>query len=57
MSVIDVPLSESSVTLQLSAVQKRCSDLMNESESEIQELSLEDQSNSELDKNNPYSRA
>ena len=56
MSFVDVPLSESSVTLKLSEIQKRCSELMNDSESEFGDLSLVDHHNAEFDRNNPYSR-
>ncbi len=57
MSFVDVPLSESSVTLKLSEIQKRCSKLIQDTEPDLDGLSLVDQHNSEFDKNNPYSRA
>jgi len=56
MSFDEVPLSESSVTLKLSEIQKRCSDLLNDPESEIGGLTLEEPSSIEFDKNCPYSR-
>jgi len=56
MSFDDVPLSESSVTLKLAEIQKRCSDLINDPELESGGLTLEDPSCIELDKNSPYSR-
>jgi hypothetical protein len=56
MSFDDVPLSESSVTLKLAEIQKRCSDLISDPETEIGALSLEDPSGIEFDKNYPYSR-
>jgi hypothetical protein len=54
MSFDDVPLSESSVTLKLAEIQKRCSDLIKDPE--FEGLALEDSSSFESDKNFPYSR-
>jgi len=56
MSFDDVPLSESSVTLKLAEIQKRCSELIADPESDIGGLTLEDPSSFEIDKNFPYSR-
>ena len=56
MSFDDVPLSESSVTLKLAEIQKRCSELIKDPEFEFGDLALEDPSSFELDKNFPYSR-
>jgi len=56
MSLDDVPLSESSVTLKLAEIQKRCSELIKDPEIEFAGLELEDPSSLEFDKNFPYSR-
>jgi hypothetical protein len=56
MSFDDVPLSESSVTLKLAEIQKRCSELIKDPEFECGGLALEDPSSFESDKNFPYSR-
>lgn len=49
---MDSPLSESSVSLQLSLIQKRCGELMREPD-EL-ELSLEDDSEPANDTGDPY---
>jgi hypothetical protein len=51
---MDTPLSESSVSLKLEEIQRRCSELINEPEG-LQELSLED---AELapESGDPYNR-
>lgn len=41
IKVMDTPLSESSVSLKLEEIQKRCSELMDEPDT-LSELSLED---------------
>jgi len=56
MSFEDVSLAESSVTVKLSQIQKRCSELLDEPELDCDGLSLEDTSSIELDDNCPYSR-
>jgi hypothetical protein len=56
MSFDDVPLSETSVTLKLAEIQKRCSELISDPELEIGGLALEDPISVELDKNFPYGR-
>lgn len=48
----DVPLSESSVSLKLAMIQRRCAELLDDGELE---LSLED-AVAEQDDSNPYSR-
>lgn len=50
----DVPLSESSVSLKLADIQKRCSRLLEEPE-ELDGLSLEDPA-FVTDESNPYNR-
>jgi len=50
----DTPLSESSVSLKLVDIQKRCSDLI-EDPDDLSGLSLEEPV-LELDNNNPYNR-
>ena len=50
----DTPLSESNVSLKLADIQKRCSDLIEESD-DLGGLSLEDPV-VEPDNNNPYNR-
>ena len=50
----DTPLSESNVSLKLADIQKRCSDLIDESD-DLGGLSLEDPV-VEPDNNNPYNR-
>ncbi|HNP62935.1 MAG TPA: hypothetical protein PKH39_03315 [Woeseiaceae bacterium] len=50
----DVPLSESSVSLKLADIQKRCSQLLNEPDA-LGGLSLEDPVSVE-DQGNPYNR-
>ena len=50
----DTPLSESNVSLKLADIQKRCSDLIDESD-DLGGLSLEDPV-VEPDTNNPYNR-
>lgn len=50
----DIPLSESTVSRKLADIQKRCSELMQES-ADAGDLSLEDASG-EHDSNNPYRR-
>ena len=49
---MDSPLSESNVSLKLSAIQKRCSELMEEPEA-LTELRLED-ADSSNDTGDPY---
>ncbi len=49
---MDSPLSESNVSLKLSAIQKRCSELMEEPEA-LTELRLED-ADSSIDTGDPY---
>jgi len=56
MSFDNVPLSESSITVKLVEIQKRCSDLINEPEIDTGGLSLEDTCSIEFDDNCPYSR-
>jgi hypothetical protein len=51
---MDTPLSESSVSLKLEEIQKRCSELLETPES-MPELSLED-SPSVADHSDPYNR-
>lgn len=53
--IMDTPLSESYVTLKLSEIQKRCSELMQEPEGLI-ELRLEE-SESRPDSGDPYNRS
>ena len=53
-NINDVPLSESSVTLRLANIQKRCSQLLDGS-GELNDLSLEDPI-AVSDDRNPYSR-
>ena len=48
----DIPLSESQVSLKLAEIQKRCSELLEESDDSL-ELSLEEPI-SRPDDNNPY---
>ena len=50
----DTPLSESNVSLKLADIQKRCSDLIEDSD-DIGGLSLEEPA-VEPDNNNPYNR-
>lgn len=50
----DTPLSESNVTLKLADIQKRCSDLIEDSD-DLGGLSLEEPV-VESDNNNPYNR-
>ena len=50
----DTPLSESNVTLKLADIQKRCSDLIEDSD-DLGGLSLEEPV-VEPDNNNPYNR-
>lgn len=50
----DIPLSESTISQKLADIQKRCSELMEESV-DLGDLSLEDAS-IERDSNNPYRR-
>lgn len=50
--VRDTPLAESSVTLKLALIQRRCAELLNDDELE---LSLED-AVADRDDSNPYSR-
>ncbi len=50
----DIPLSQSNVSLRLADIQKRCSELLDES-GELTRLSLEEPT-VEPDKNNPYNR-
>jgi len=50
----DIPLSQSNVSLKLAGIQKRCSDLIDDSDA-LGGLSLEDPV-VEPDNNNPYSR-
>ena len=52
---MDTPLSESSVTLKLEEIQKRCSELMDEPDG-LLELSLED-AVLEPESGDPYNRA
>ena len=51
----DVPLSQSSVSLKLADIQKRCSELIDDPDT-LGDLSLEEPA-AEPDNNNPYSRA
>ena len=51
---MDNPLSESSVTLKLEEIQKRCSELMDDPEG-LAELTLEETA-IEPDANDPYNR-
>jgi hypothetical protein len=51
----DVPLSESSVTLKLELIQRRCSELL-DSPDAFEGLSLEDESAVEVKSNDPYNR-
>ncbi|MFQ5982722.1 MAG: hypothetical protein ACE5KS_05045 [Woeseiaceae bacterium] len=50
---VDAPLSESSVSLKLSEIQKRCSELMEEPEG-LTELSLVDSEKRPEDATDPY---
>jgi hypothetical protein len=50
----DIPLSQSTVSLKLADIQKRCSELVDDA-NDFGGLSLEDPI-VELDTNNPYSR-
>lgn len=50
----NIPLSESNVSLKLADIQRRCSELLSESDS-LSELTLEE-SIIEPDNNNPYNR-
>ncbi len=50
----DIPLSESNVSLRLADIQRRCSELLQESESEL-ELSLEEPV-AKGEGSNPYNR-
>ena len=50
-----IPLSQSSVTLRLEDIQKRCSQLLADGD-ELNGLSLEEDRPSEPDNNNPYNR-
>ena len=51
----DIPLSQSSVSLKLSEIQKRCSELLEEPDA-LAELSLEDPAAQEDRDNDPYNR-
>ncbi|MDH3748210.1 MAG: hypothetical protein OER97_08375 [Gammaproteobacteria bacterium] len=50
----DIPLSESNVSLKLADIQRRCSELLSETEATT-DLTLEEPI-IEPDKNNPYNR-
>lgn len=50
----DVPLSESNVSLKLALIQRRCEELLSNSDGDL-ELSLEDY-DPEKDDSNPYAR-
>lgn len=52
---MNTPLSQSSVTLQLEEIRKRCSELLEEPDG-LAELTLEDAAG-EPDSNDPYNRA
>lgn len=52
---MDTPLSQSSVSLKLEEIQKRCSDLL-ESPDSLLELALEEPV-ARVDSNDPYNRA
>lgn len=49
---MDTPISQSSVTLKLAEIQKRCSELMDDPDA-LTELTLED-ADSTPDRNDPY---
>ncbi len=51
---MDCPLSESSVSLKLSVIQKRCSELMNKADG--LELTLEESEPSSSSSGDPYNR-
>ena len=52
---MDTPLSQSSVTLKLSEIQKRCRDLMDEPDG-LTELCLEDDPRGGVHDSDPYNR-
>lgn len=52
--IMDVPLSESSVSLKLELIQRRCSELM-DSPDELEGLSLEEPA-ADVESNDPYNR-
>lgn len=53
--LLDVPLSQSNVTLRLTDIQKRCSQLLDDSD-ELNGLSLEEEPAAVVDDSNPYDR-
>lgn len=52
---LDTPLSQSSVTLQLEMIQRRCSELMDDPDSML-ELALDEPSAAEAGAGDPYNR-
>ena len=54
-NVMETPLSESSVSLNLEMIQRRCSELLDKPDA-LMELTLEEPANEDLRASDPYNR-